>query len=97
LLTEQLEVKEEVNRALHSMTGLGPNEEDRVEHQVEQLTEAIEQLQQRITNLELLTVPDTPQDVRDQRDATARSAVERIKNISMECKQISVHSAHTYE
>jgi chromosome segregation ATPase len=80
LLAEQLEVKEAVNRALHSVTGLEPQAEDRVTHQVEKLTEAIQQLQQRIADLELCTVPDTPQDVRDQREATARSAVERIKS-----------------
>jgi hypothetical protein len=44
-LEEQLKVKEAVNRALHSMTGLEPKEEDRVEHQVEQLTKAIQHLQ----------------------------------------------------
>jgi hypothetical protein len=46
LLAEQLEVKEAVNRALHSVTGLEPQAEDQVTHQVEQLTEAIQQLQQ---------------------------------------------------
>jgi hypothetical protein len=44
LLAEQLEVKETVNRALHSMTGLEPREEDRVTHQVELLMESIQQL-----------------------------------------------------
>jgi hypothetical protein len=29
-------------------------------------------------------VPETPQDVRDQREATARSTVERIKSLAME-------------
>jgi hypothetical protein len=46
LLAGQLEVKEAVNRALRSVTGLEPQAEDRVEHQVEQLVEAIQQLQQ---------------------------------------------------
>jgi hypothetical protein len=47
LLAEQLEVKEAVNRALRSVTGLEPTKaEDRVMHQVEQLAEAIQQLQQ---------------------------------------------------
>jgi hypothetical protein len=32
--TEQLGVKEAVNRALHCVTGLEPKAEDRVEHQV---------------------------------------------------------------
>jgi hypothetical protein len=53
LLTEKLRVKEAVNRALHSMTGLEKKVEEPVEHQVAQLAEAIQQLQQRITDLEL--------------------------------------------
>jgi hypothetical protein len=35
--------------------------------------------------------------VRDQREATTRGAVERIKTLAMECKQISDHSAQIYE
>jgi hypothetical protein len=35
--------------------------------------------------------------VRDQREATTRSAVERIKALSMECKKLTDRSAHTYE
>jgi hypothetical protein len=58
-LTEQLGVKEAVDRALRSMMGLEPKAEDRVEHQVVQLAEAIQQLQQRIADLELRTVPNT--------------------------------------
>jgi hypothetical protein len=77
-------VKEAVNKALHSVTVLEPKAEDQVAHQVEHLVEAIQQLQQRIEELELRTVPSTPQDVRDQREATARSAVERIKDLAME-------------
>jgi hypothetical protein len=45
------------------MTGLEPKEEDRVENQVAQLTKVIQQLQQIIADLELRTVPNTPQDV----------------------------------
>jgi hypothetical protein len=97
LLAEQLEVKEAVNKALRCMTGLEPKVEDRVEHQVEHLAEAIQQLQQRIADLELRTVPDTPQELRDQREATYRSAIERINALSMECKQLSDHSVQTYE
>jgi hypothetical protein len=47
--------------------------------------------------LELCTVPETPQDVRDQREATARSTVESIKALTLEFKQLTDHSAHTYE
>jgi hypothetical protein len=42
-------------------------------------------------------VPETPQDVRDQREETARSVVERIKALAMECKKLTDHSAQTYE
>jgi hypothetical protein len=42
-------------------------------------------------------VPDTPQDVRDQRDEISRSMVERINSLSMEFKQLSDRSAQTYE
>jgi hypothetical protein len=46
-------VKEAVNRALLSVTSLEEKEEDPVEHQVEKLVEAIQQLQWRIVDLEL--------------------------------------------
>jgi hypothetical protein len=71
LLPEQLEVKEAVNRALHSMIGLELQCEDRVMHQVEKIAEALQQLQQQITYLELHIVPSTPQDVREQREEIA--------------------------
>jgi FtsZ-binding cell division protein ZapB len=35
--------------------------------------------------------------VRDQREATAQSAIDRIKALTMECKQLSDRSAQTYE
>jgi hypothetical protein len=79
------------------MMGLETKVEDRVEHQVAQLMEVIQHLQQRITDLELRTMCNTQSAVRDQREATARSAVERIKALAMECKQISDRSAQTYE
>ena len=42
-------------------------------------------------------MPDTLQDVRDQRDETARSIVERIKALAMECKQLIDRSAQTFD
>jgi hypothetical protein len=42
-------------------------------------------------------MPETPQDVRDQREEIARSVVERIKSLAMECKQLTDRSAQTYE
>jgi hypothetical protein len=73
LLAEQLEVKERVNRALLSVTVIEVKAKERVPQQVVQLEEVIQQLQQRIADLELRAVPETPQDVRDQREATARA------------------------
>jgi predicted nucleic acid-binding Zn-ribbon protein len=94
---EQLEVKEVVNIALRSMKVLEIKAEDRVTHQVNQIIEAIQQLQQRIVDLELCIVPETPQDVRDQREENYQSTVERIKALTMECKKLTDHSAQTYE
>jgi hypothetical protein len=59
--------------------------------------EAIQQLQQRITDLELQTMSSTLHDVRDQREATTWSTVERIREFTLECKQLSSISAQTYE
>jgi hypothetical protein len=64
---------------------------------VAQLEEVIQQLQQCIADLELCTVPETPQDVRDLREATAHSAVDRLKSLALECKQLSNRNAQTYE
>jgi hypothetical protein len=70
LLMEQVGVKEAVNRALRSVTGLEQIEEDPVESQVAKLAAAIQQLQQRVAELELQAVPSTLQEVRDQREET---------------------------
>jgi hypothetical protein len=97
LLAEQLEVKEMVNRALRYVTVVEVKTEERVPQQVAQLEEVIQQLQQCIADLELRTVPKTPQDVRDLREATARSTVDRLKSLALECKQLSNRNAQTYE
>jgi hypothetical protein len=57
----------------------------------------IEKIQQRIMNLELCTVPKTPQEIRDLREATARSAVDRLKNLDSKCRKLRTRSAQTYE
>jgi hypothetical protein len=72
-------------------------EEDPVENQVVKLVEAIQQLQQRVAELELQVVPSTPQEVRDQWEETSRSTVQRIKALALECKQLSSRSAQNYE
>jgi hypothetical protein len=59
-----------------------------MESQVGKLVEAIQQLQARVAELELQAVPSTPQEVQDQREETARSAVERIKALALECKNL---------
>jgi hypothetical protein len=47
--------------------------------------------------LELQTIPQTQQEVRDQRELNAQSVVERIKTLVAECKQLSSISAQIYE
>jgi hypothetical protein len=76
-------VKEEVTRALLSISGLAWIEEDIVEIQVENLIKAIQQLQERVAELELQVVPSTPQKIQDQREEIARSTVKRIKALAL--------------
>jgi hypothetical protein len=64
-LVQQREVKEAVSRELHPVTVLEMKVEDQITQQVEKLAEYIQQLQQCIVDLELCTVPENPQDVRD--------------------------------
>jgi hypothetical protein len=97
LLAEKTVVREAVTRALRSVSGLAQIEEETTESQVGKLVEAIQQLQARVAELELQAVPSTPQEVRDQREETARSAVERIRALASECKKLSNRSAQTYE
>jgi hypothetical protein len=53
--------------------GLEQTEEDTVESQVVKLAEAIQQLQQRVAELELQAVPSTLQEVQDQREETSKA------------------------
>jgi hypothetical protein len=87
LLAEQLEVQERVHKALRSVMVIEVKIEEHVPQQVAQLEEVIQQLQQCIADLELRTVPETPQEIRDLREATAHSAVGRLKTFALECKQ----------
>jgi hypothetical protein len=97
LLAKQIGIEEAVNKAFLSVTGLEQKAEDPIECQVMTLAEVIQQLQQRVMDLELQTIPQTPQEVHDQREITAQSTVERIKALSEECKQLSSRSAQIYE
>jgi hypothetical protein len=56
---------------------------------VAQLEEVIQQLQERIVDLELFTMPETPQEIRDLREATSHNAVGQLKTIALECKKLS--------
>jgi hypothetical protein len=42
-------------------------------------------------------VPETPQEIKDLREANSHSIVGRMKALSLECKKLSSRSAHTYE
>jgi hypothetical protein len=47
--------------------------------------------------LEIQAVSSTPQEVHDQREEITKSAVGRIRTLTLECKQLSDQSAQTYE
>jgi hypothetical protein len=97
LLAKQIEIEEAVNRAFLSVTNLEKKVEEPIEHQVMKLAEFIQQLQQRVMELELQTIPQTPQEVRDQRELDAQSAIERIRKLVAEWKQLSNKSVQIYE
>jgi hypothetical protein len=61
---EHMGVKEADTRELRSMSGLAQMEQETTEIQVAKLTEAIQQLQERVIELELQIVSRTPQEVR---------------------------------
>ena len=42
-------------------------------------------------------MPETPQEIRDLREATSHSAVGELKTFALECKQPSTRSAQRYE
>jgi hypothetical protein len=75
------------------MTIIEVKMQDCLPQQVTQLEEVIQQLQQRIIDLELCTMPETPQEIRDLREAISQSAVARLKNLASECRQLSTRSA----
>jgi hypothetical protein len=73
-----------VHKALLSVTVIEVKIEERFPQQVAQLEEVIQQLQQCIAYLELHTMPKTPQEIRDLREATGHSTIGRIKTFSLE-------------
>lgn len=75
------------------MSGLAQMEEETTKIQVGKLAEDIQQLQERVAELELQAVPRTLQEVWDQREEIAWSAIERIKALALEFNQLSNRSA----
>jgi hypothetical protein len=65
LLTEQIVIKQAVTRAIGFVPGLEQEESNSVEMQVGKLVEAIQQLQERLAELEIQAIPSTPQEVKD--------------------------------
>jgi acyl transferase domain-containing protein len=57
-------------------------EEETAEIQVGKLAEAIQQLQERVAELDLQAVSSTLQEVRYQREETASSIVKTIKELA---------------
>jgi uncharacterized protein (UPF0305 family) len=86
-LAERAMVKEVVNKSCRFVPGLAQEEQESVEAQVVKLAETIQQLQARITELEVQEVPSTPQEVHDQREETPKNTVVRIKALTSECKK----------
>jgi hypothetical protein len=66
LLMKKIEIKEAFNRAFHSVTGLEQKSEEPLDCQVMKLVEVIQQLQQRVVDLELQIILSTLQEERDQ-------------------------------
>jgi hypothetical protein len=60
MLAKQIGIEEAVNGAFLSVTGLEQKVEEPIEHQVMKLAEVIQHLQQRVMELELQTIPETP-------------------------------------
>ena len=60
LLAKQIGIEEAVNREFHSATGLEQKDEEPLDCQVMKFVEVIQQLQQRVMDLELQIIPSTP-------------------------------------
>ena len=66
LLVKKVRIEEAINRAFRSVTGLEQNVKEPLYRQVIKLVEVIQQIQQRVVDLELQIIPSTPQEKRDQ-------------------------------
>jgi hypothetical protein len=92
LLVEQTVVKEDVTRALRSVSGLAHMEEETTESQVGKLVEAIQQLQARVAELEIQAVPkhSARSEGSEGRDCQERSR--KNQALASECKKLSNRS-----
>jgi uncharacterized protein YaaN involved in tellurite resistance len=63
---KQIGIGEAVNREFLSMTSLEKKAEEPLDHQVMKLAEFIQQLQQRVMDLEIQIIPSTLQEEHDQ-------------------------------
>jgi hypothetical protein len=63
LLMKQIGIEEVINRASISVTSLQKKVEDPIKCQVMTFVEVIQELQQRVVDLELHAIPQTPQEV----------------------------------
>jgi len=77
--------------------GLAQEEQESFEAQVAKLAETIQQLQARITELEIQAVLSTLQEVCDHIEESAKNKVIWIRALASECKQLSNISVLTYE
>ena len=66
LLAKQIGIEEAVNKSFCSMNGLEQKAEEPIERQVMKLAKVIQQLQQRVVELELQAISSTPQKEHDQ-------------------------------
>jgi len=97
LLAKQMGIREAVTRALRYVSGLAHMEAEIVKKQVGKLAETIQQMQARVAELETQAMLSIPQEVRDHREKSTRSVVERIRALASEYKKLSDQSAQTYE
>jgi hypothetical protein len=57
MLAKKIGIEEAVNKSLHSVINLEHKTEEPIEHQVMKLVEVIQQIQQRVMEVELHTIP----------------------------------------
>jgi len=86
LLVERSMVKEVMNKACHYVPCLAQEGQELIEVQVMKLVETIQELQVRITELEIQAILSTPHEVHNQREQATKNVAIRIRSITTECK-----------